>query len=85
MQTSRDPAKSRPLSANVKRLMRLARSSPKNSKVVKVARDFTARDVAYCRNQGNLFMEAASMGFSMADFAPTFMTSQLAGVFDVSS
>ena len=84
MQTSRDPARSRPLSANVKRLMRLARSSPKNSKVVKVTRDFTARDVAYCRNQGNIFMEAASMGFSMADFAPTFMTSQLAGVFDVS-
>ncbi len=28
MQTFRNPAKSRPLSANVKRLMRLARASP---------------------------------------------------------
>lgn len=29
-------------------------------------------------------MEAASMGIAMGDFAPLFMTSQLAGVFDVS-
>ena len=84
MQASRNPAKSRPLSANVKRLMRLARASPQNSKVIKVARSFTARDLAYCHKQGALFMEAASMGFSMSDFAPLFMTSQLAGVFDVS-
>ena len=84
MQTSRNPAKSRPLSSNVKRLMRLARASPQNSQVIKVARQFTARDLAYCHKQGNLFMEAASMGFSMEDFAPRFMTSQLAGVFDVS-
>ena len=84
MQTSRNPAKSRPLSANVKRLMRLARASPQNSQVIKVARQFTGRDLAYCHKQGNLFMEAASMGFSMAEFAPLFMTSQLAGVFDVS-
>lgn len=84
MRTSRDPAKSRPLSANVKRLMRLARASPENGDVIKVARQFSARDAAYCRKQGSLFMEAASMGFSMEDFAPRFMTSQLAGVFDVS-
>ena len=84
MQASRNPAKSRPLSANVKRLMRLARASPQNSRVIKVARTFTARDLAYCHKQGALFMEAASMGFSMSDFAPMFMTSQLAGVFDVS-
>lgn len=84
MQVSRNPAKSRPLSANVKRLMRLARASPQNSSVIKVARQFTARDLAYCHKQGNLFMEAASMGFPMEDFAPRFMTSQLAGVFDVS-
>lgn len=84
MQTSRNPAKSRPLSANVKRLMRLARASPQNSSVIKVERQFSARDLAYCHKQGNLFMEAASMGFSMEDFAPRFMTSQLAGVFDVS-
>ena len=84
MQNSRNPAKSRPLSANVKRLMRLARASPQNDKVMKVARRFSNRDLAYCHKQGNLFMEAASMGISMEDFAPRFMTSQLAGVFDVS-
>ena len=38
MSTSRNPAKSRPLSANVKRLMRLARASPQNNQVIKVAR-----------------------------------------------
>lgn len=84
MQYSRDPAKCRPLSANVKRLMRLARASPQNGKVIKVARSFNARDLAYCHKQGELFMEAASMGFGMADFAPVYMNSQLAGVFDVS-
>lgn len=84
MQSSRDPAKSRPLSANVKRLMRLARASPENNNVIKMQRQYNARDLAYCQKQGNLFMEAASMGFDMKDFAPLFMTSQLAGVFDVS-
>lgn len=84
MRSSRDPAKSRPLSANVKRLMRLARSSPENGNVIKVARQFSNRDAAYCHKQGSLFMEAASMGFSMEEFAPLYMTSQLAGVFDVS-
>ena len=84
MNTSRNPAKSRPLSANVKRLMRLARASPANSSVIRVARPFSPRDLACCHKQGNLFMEAASMGLSMEDFAPRFMTSQLAGVFDVS-
>ena len=81
---NRTPAKSRPLSANVKRLMRLARASPENERVIKVVRQFTAKDLAYCHKQGNLFMEAASMGFSMEQFAPLYMTSQLAGVFDVS-
>ncbi len=84
MGTSRDPARSRPLSANVKRLMRLSRAAPKNGKVIKVAREFGAQDYAYCHKQGQLFMEAAWMGFSMEDFAPLFMDSQLAGVFDVS-
>ena len=70
MQTSRNPAKSRPLSANVKRLMHLARSSPENNRVIKVERRFSNRDLAYCHKQVNLFMEAASMGFSMEDFAP---------------
>ena len=84
MITSRDPSKSRPLSANVKRLMRLSRAAPQNGHVIKVTRQFTAQDYAYCNKQGQLFMEAASMGFSMEDFAPRFMNSQLAGVFDVS-
>ena len=84
MISSRDPSKSRPLSANVKRLMRLSRAAPANGSVIKVARQFTAQDYAYCNKQGQLFMEAASMGFGMEDFAPRFMNSQLAGVFDVS-
>lgn len=83
MYTSKNPAKSRPLSANVKRLMRMARASPKNAKVVKVGREFSIRDLAYCSKQGSLFMEAASMGFPMSEFAPLFMTSQVAGIFDV--
>ena len=83
MNTSRNPAKSRPLSANVKRLMRLARASPRNRNVVKVGREFSVRDLACCGKQGSLFMEAASMGFAMSDFAPLFMTSQIAGIFDV--
>lgn len=84
METSRNPAKSRPLSANVKRLMKLSRASPQNKDVIKVARAFSERDLTYCVKQGTLFMEAASMGFTMSEFAPLFMTSQLAGVFDVS-
>ena len=83
MYTSKNPAKSRPLSANVKRLMRLARASPQNGNVVKVGRQFSIRDLAYCNKQGSLFMEAASMGFAMRDFAPLYMTSQIAGIFDV--
>ncbi len=84
MQTSRNPAKSRPLTANVKRLMRLARASPQNNRVIKVDRKVTARDLSFCHKQGTLFMEAATMGLTMEDFAPRFMNSQLAGVFDVS-
>ena len=83
MYTSKNPAKSRPLSANVKRLMRLARASPQNRNVVKVGRQLSIRDLAYCNKQGTLFMEAASMGFAMRDFAPLYMTSQIAGIFDV--
>ena len=37
---SRDPSKSQPLTANVKRLMRLARASPRNANVIKVAKPF---------------------------------------------
>ncbi len=84
MYISKNPAKSRPLSANVKRLMRLARSAPANGNVVREARHFTAKDLACCAKQGDLFMEASSMGFTMDEFAPLFMTSQLAGVIDAS-
>ena len=81
---SRDPSRSQPLTANVKRLMRLARASPRNANVIKVAKPFSKRDLAYCHKQGNLFMEAASMGIPMEEFAPQYMNSQMAGVFDVS-
>ena len=36
-----------------------------------------------CRGAFKRLMEAASMGFSMEDFAPLYMTSQIAGIFDV--
>lgn len=83
MYISRNPAKSRPLSANVKRLMRLARASPHNAAVIKFGRTFSIRDLAFCSRQGALFMEASFMGLDMAEFAPLFMTSQIAGIFDV--
>lgn len=83
MYISKNPARSRPLSANVKRLMRLARASPQNAAVIKFGRKFSIRDLTYCSKQGALFMEAAFMGLKMEDFAPTFMTSQIAGIFDV--
>ena len=44
----KNPARSRPLSANVKRLMKMARESPQNPDVEKIEREFTARDLAYC-------------------------------------
>ena len=56
MRDIKNPAKSRPLSANVRRLMKMARESPENQNVVKIAREFTQRDVAYCDMQGNIFM-----------------------------
>lgn len=79
---SRDPAKSRPLSANVKRMMWLERASPRSSKVINAQRVWTENDKIYCHKQGNLFMEAAAMGFPMSSFVPLYMTSQLAGVID---
>ena len=84
MQSSRNPAKSRPLSANVKRLMQLARASPQNPDVIKVSRPFTERDLAYCDMQGNIFMAAVDRGIEMSNFAPMFMNSQLAGIVDYS-
>ena len=48
MKQSRNPARSRPLSRNVRRLMKMARESPLNPAVEKIERPFTARDLAYC-------------------------------------
>ena len=52
----KNPARSRPLSANVKRLMKMARESPQNPDVEKIEREFTARDLAYCDMQGNIIL-----------------------------
>ena len=81
---TKNPARSRPLSANVKRLMKAARSAPVNPNVIKAARPFENRDYIYCDLQGNIFMEAAFKGRSMSEFAPMWMNSQIAGIFDVS-
>ena len=84
MNSIKNPARSRPLSANVKRLMKMARESPQNPDVEKIEREFTARDLAYCDMQGNIFMAAVDQDIPMDYFAPTFMNSQLAGVIDYS-
>ena len=81
---TKDPARSRPLSANVKRLMKASRMSPENPDVIKMARNFEARDYVYCDMQGSIFMEAAMKGRPMTEFAPLWMNSQMAGIFDVS-
>ena len=81
---TKNPAKCRPLSDNVKRLMKSARMSPENPNVIKMARSFEARDYLYCDMQGSIFMEAAMKGRSMTEFAQLWMNSQMAGIFDVS-
>ena len=78
----KNPARSRPLSRNVKRLMRMARESPLNPDVEKIEREFTERDLAYCDMQGSIFMAAVDRDIPMSEFAPVFMNSQLAGVID---
>ena len=80
----KNPARSRPLSRNVKRLMRMARESPLNPEVEKIERKFTERDLAYCDMQGNIFMAAVDRDIPIGEFAPVFMNSQLAGVIDYS-
>ena len=80
--TIKNPAKARPLSANVRRLMTMARESPLNPEVEKITRVFNERDLAYCDMQGNIFMAAVDRGLGMDIFAPLYMTSQLAGVMD---
>lgn len=62
----------------------MARESPLNPNVEKIERESTARDLAYCDMQGNIFMAAIDQGIAMSDFAPIFMISQLAGVIDYS-
>ena len=84
MRSVKNPARSRPLSRNVRRLMKMARESPANPEVEKIEREFTARDLAYCDMQGNIFMAAIDRGVSMEEFAPVYMNSQLAGVIDYS-
>lgn len=81
---AKNPARSRPLSPNVKRLMQQSRMAQQNPAIHKLERPFTARDQMYCHMQGNVFMEAAAMGLGMDDFVPRYMNSQLAGVMDVS-
>ena len=80
--TIKNPAKARPLSANVRRLMTMARESPLNPDVEKITRKFCVRDLAYCDMQGSIFMAAIDRGVRMDVFAPLYMTSQLAGVMD---
>lgn len=84
MRSVKNPARSRPLSRNVCRLMKMARESPMNPEVEKIEREFTARDLAYCDMQGNIFMAAIDRGIPMEEFAPVYMNSQLAGVIDYS-
>ena len=84
MRSAKNPARSRPLSRNVRRLMKMARESPANPEVEKIEREFTARDLAYCDMQGNIFMAAIDRGIPMEEFAPVYMNSQLAGVIDYS-
>ena len=84
MRSVKNPARSRPLSRNVGRLMKMARESPMNPEVEKIEREFTARDLAYCDMQGNIFMAAIDRGIPMEEFAPVYMNSQLAGVIDYS-
>ncbi len=84
MSPTKNPARSRPLSRNVKRLMRMAREAPENPEIEKIERMFTERDLAYCDMQGSIFMAAVDRGFEMSEFAPVYMNSQLAGVIDYS-
>ncbi len=79
---SRNPARSRPLSDNVKRMMWLERASPRSTNIINAERTWTENDYIYCHKQGQIFMEATAMGFSMNSFVPLYMNSQIAGVID---
>ena len=64
----RNPAHSRPLSQNVKRLMKESRASPYNPAVVKAGRTMADKDLAFCDLQGNIFMAAVDRGLDMELF-----------------
>jgi hypothetical protein len=80
----RNPAHTRPLSNNVKRLMRESRASPQNPNVVKSGRALGEKDMAFCDLQGCIFMCAVDRGLDMELFAPLFMNSQLSALIDFS-
>lgn len=80
----RNPARARPLSNNVKRLMRESRASPQNPDVVKSGRTLGEKDMAFCDLQGCIFMSAVDRGLDMELFAPLFMNSQLSALIDFS-
>ena len=80
----RNPAHTRPLSRNVKRLMRESRASPNNPDVVKSGRTLGEKDLAFCDLQGCIFMCAVDRGIDMSLFAPLFMNSQLSALIDFS-
>ncbi len=80
----RNPARVRPLSNNVKRLMRESRASPQNPDVVKSGRTLGEKDMAFCDLQGCIFMCAVDRGLDMELFAPLFMNSQLSALIDFS-
>ena len=79
---SRNPARSRPLSRNVKRLMKEARTSPENPNVVRADRSLAMKDLVFCDLQGSIFMSAVDKGLDMEQFAPLYMKSQLSAVID---
>ena len=80
MQIIRNPAKARPLSKNVKRLMMMARET--NPDVQMIERPFTDREMTFCHYQGNVFVRGMEKGYGLSDFSSLYMTSQLAAVID---
>ena len=82
--TTQNPARSRPLSRNVVRLMKESRASPQNPKVIKAARKMGPKEIAYCEKQGDIFMTAVDLDVPISRFAGLYMNSQVAGLLDVS-
>ena len=82
--STQNPARSRPLSRNVVRLMKNSRASPQNPKVIKAARKMGPKEIAYCEKQGEIFMTAVDFDMPISRFAGLYMNSQVAGLLDVS-